>query len=261
MILALGDIVEELLDFKVLGPVTAHQILLVVAMVLTCSVFYWAARAMPADGPKNKLLSFIEFGMVWVRDEICYAFMGPEEGRRYLPLIWTLFFFILFSNLFGLLPFPFAPHNKTDNFVVATGNIAVTTALALIVFLVSNIAGMIKKGPVGYFTHLVPPGLPKAIVPFLFIMEVLGLFTKILALLIRLFANMLAGHALFAVLFGILIGIGAFGNGPTGIGMTIVGVLGNFAVYLLEVFIALLQAAIFAALAALFIHMSVADEH
>ena len=261
MILAIGNIVEELLDFKVLGPVTAHQILLVVAMVLTCGVFYWAARAMPKDAPKNRLLSFIEFGMVWVRDEICYTFMGPEEGRKYLPLIWTLFFFIFFSNLFGLMPFPVVPDGKTDALVVATGNLAVTTALALVVFAVTQAAGIAKKGTFGYLAGLVPPGLPKAIVPFLFLMEFIGLFTKTLALLIRLFANMLAGHALFAVLFGILLGIGAFGVGSGGIPMTLIGTLGILGVFLLEVFIALLQAAIFAALASLFIHMAVAEEH
>ncbi|MBS1848480.1 MAG: F0F1 ATP synthase subunit A [Actinobacteria bacterium] len=256
----MGDIVKELLDFH-LGFLTAHQLLLVLAMVLTTGVFLWASRAISEDAPKNRVLSLIEYSVIWVRDEICYPFMGPEDGRRFLPLILTLFFFILFSNLFGLIPFPFTPADKTDALVVATGNIAVTAALALIVLLVSNVAGIIRKGPFGYLAGLVPPGLPKPIIPLLFLLEFIGLFTKILALLVRLFANMLAGHAIFAVLFGVLLGIGAFGVGKGGIAMTLVGTLGIMAIFLLEVFIAFLQAAIFAGLAALFIHQAVATEH
>ncbi len=261
MILGIGDIVEELLDFHVIGPITAHQTLLVVCMVFTCGLFYWAARRLPDAPRKTGVLALLEFGLVWTRDEIAYAFMGPELGRKYLYLIWTLFFFILFSNVFGLFPYPVYMHHKTDAFVVATGNLAVTTALALVVFLVTQTAGMMKHGPIKYFGTLIPPGVPKVIIPLLFLMEFFGLFTKPLALLIRLFANMIAGHALFAVLFGILIGIGAFGVGSGAFAMTVVGTLGIIGVYLLEVLIALLQAYIFAALAATYISMAVNPAH
>ena len=104
-------------------------------------MFTWAARKMPVTPKKTGLLALLEFGLVWVRDEVVYAWLGPEEGRRYLPLMWTIFFFILFSNLFGLFPFTVVPDHRTDGLSVATGNLAVTGALAFIVFVVVLAAG------------------------------------------------------------------------------------------------------------------------
>ncbi len=255
-----GHVVEELLDFPVIGDLSAHQILLIVASALMIGVFCWAAKALPKAPKKTGFLAFLEYGLVWVRDEICYAFLGPHEGRKYLPLIWTLFFFILVSNLLGLAPFPVYMHGKTDAFTVATGNIAVTSALALIVFVVTQAAGFIKHGPIKYFGTLVPAGVPTVIAPLIFLMELIGLFTKPFALLIRLFANMIAGHALFAILFAMLIPtIGALSI--ANIGLSAIGVVGILGVFLLETLIALLQAYIFTALAATFISTAVSEGH
>ena len=159
-------------------------------------LFGWAARKMPVTPKKTGLLALLEFGLVWVRDEVVYAWLGPEEGRRYLPLMWTIFFFILFSNLFGLFPFTVVPFGRTDALSVATGNLAVTGAMAFIVFVVVLMAGFRKHGIGGYWGTLVPDGVPMPLVPIIFLLEVIGLLTRAFALAIRLFANMLAGHAL-----------------------------------------------------------------
>lgn len=255
-------VVHELLNYRVWGPVNAHVILLIVASVLMIVVFGWAAKALPTSAPrKTGFLALLEYGLVWVRDEIAYTFMGPTDGKKYLPFIWTLFFFILVSNMLGLFPFPLSPAglDKGDALTVATGNIAVTTALALITFVLTTFAGFTRQGPIKYFKTLVPHGLPVVLVPLIFLMEFVGLFTKPFALLIRLFANMVAGHALLAILFSMLVGVAAFSVGQ--LGLTVVGVAGIIGVLLLEVLIGLLQAYIFAALSAMFIAMAIDPGH
>ncbi len=260
MILGLDadHVVQELLNFDV-GPIDAHAILLIVATALMIGVFTWAARAMPTSAPRSTgFLALIEFGLVWVRDEIAYAFMGPKDGKKYLPLIWTLFFFILVSNFLGLLPFPVYMKGKTDAFATATGNIAVTAALATITLVATTLAGFIRQGPGRYFVNLVPPGLPKVLFPLIFLMEFIGLFTKPFALMVRLFANMVAGHALLAILFSMLVGVAAFSGGQ--VALTVIGAVGIVGVLLLEVLICTLQAYIFAALTATFIATAI-DPH
>ena len=160
-----GNVTNELLDFHLVGPITAHQFLLIFCGVLMVGLFGWAARKMPVTPKKTGLLALLEFGLVWVRDEVVYAWLGPEEGRRYLPLMWTIFFFILFSNLFGLFPFTVVPFGRTDALSVATGNLAVTGAMAFIVFVVVLMAGFRKHGIGGYWGTLVPDGVPMAARP------------------------------------------------------------------------------------------------
>lgn len=253
-------VVHELLNYKLAGPINAHAVLLIVATLLMIGVFGWAAKAMSTSAPrKTGFLALLEFGLVWVRDEVAYAFMGPEDGKKYLPFIWTLFFFILVSNLLGLVPFPLYERGKTDAYAVATGNIAVTAALALITFVLTTVAGFTRQGPGKYFATLVPHGLPKVLVPLIFLMEFIGLFTKPFALMIRLFANMVAGHALLAILFSMLVGVAAFSAGQAA--LTVVGAVGIVGVLLLEVLIGLLQAYIFAALSATFIAMAINPGH
>ena len=261
MIFASEDVTNELLDFHLFGPVTAHQFLLILAGVLMVVVFSWAARKMPVTPKKTGLLALLEFGLVWVRDEVVYAWLGPEEGRRYLPLMWSIFFFVLISNLFGLMPFTFVPHARTDALSVATGNIAVTAGLASIVFVVVIAAGIRKHGFTGYCGTLVPEGVPVLLVPLIFVLEVIGLITRAFALAIRLFANMLAGHALLGILFGFLIGIAFYTSPVQGILPTVGSAAFLICIMLFETLIALIQAYIFTILSAIFVSLSVADSH
>jgi F-type H+-transporting ATPase subunit a len=261
MILAVANITDELLDFRLFGPFTAHMLLLLLAGLLMIGIFTWAARRLPDAPKKTGLLALVEYGLVWVRDEVVYAWLGPEEGRRYLPFMWTLFFFVLFSNLFGLMPFTAVPHGRSDVFTVATGNLAVTAALASIVFVVVLGAGMKKHGVGGYWSTLVPEGVPTLLVPIIFFLEFIGLLTRAFALAIRLFANMLAGHALLGILFGFVIGIAYFAHPAQGILPTLGSSVFLVAIMLFEVLIGLIQAYIFTILSVIFVSISVAEAH
>ena len=170
------------------------------------------------------------------------ALMRPSD--RYLPYLWTTFFFVLFSNLIGMIPGGASP----------TSSIAVTGTLAILVFLVVILSGMKASGVAGYWTSLVPKmEVPAVIKPglwiLMFLIEILGLFIKHLVLAVRLFANMLAGHIVLAVILGFI----AMAPGLASFVVTPASLLGALAISLLELFVAFLQAYIFTFLAALFI--------
>ena len=255
MFLAAEDIVHHLLDYPI-GGGTAHQYLLIGIAVFTIVLFTIMSRVVTEGPPKKSFFGLIEFTMVWIRDEVVYPWLGHERGRKFLGFFWTLFFFILFANLVGLLPFPFNPWERT-----ATGNLAVTGALAIIVFFVIQGAGMAAKGPVKYWTGLVPHGTPIFLWPLVWVIEFIGLFTKPFALTVRLFANMTGGHAALLALFGFLYFVPHANSGVIGIPTTI----GSFGfilfVLLLETLIALIQAYIFTVLSAIFVSLAVAEEH
>lgn len=260
-VLAAGDVTNDLLDFKIFGALTYHQLLLVIAGVFMIGLFAWMSRRVASQPRKTGVVALLEVGLVWVRDEIVYPWLGPERGRKYLPFLWTLFFFILFSNMFGLLPSPFYPGDHTDALAVATADLAVTGGLAILVFLVIQVSGMKEKGVLKYWTGIVPSGVPAVLVPIVFIVEFMGLFTKPFALTVRLFANMVAGHALLAILFGFLIGIEHYAQPVAGMPETIAAVGFILFIMVFETLIALIQAYIFTVLSAIFISQAVAHEH
>ncbi len=231
--------------------ITKHVLFLMFATVLTIITMFLAVRASRRleSGAKapGGLLNAIEAFYLYLRDDVVMANIG-HGGERFVPLVITLFFFILYSNLLGLVPFG----------ATATGNIMVTAALAIIALIVIETAGFLALGPKGYArtVFFLPPGLPAALKPVMLLImapvELIGKFSKIVALAIRLFANMTAGHFVILALLGLILTYGSFTQ-PVGIA-SILGsmVLGLF-VMLLEVFIALVQAYIFAMLVAVFI--------
>ena len=255
--LAAEDIVEHLLDYKLPGgSLTAHQILLMTVAVFTIGLFWWAAKRITMQPQKTGIVALLEVALVWVRDDIVYAWLGQERGRRYLPFFWTLFFFILFANLVGLLPFPLNPWERT-----ATGNLAVTGALAAIVFVMVQVSGMMQHGWGKYWIHLVPAGTPGFLWPLVFVIEIIGLFTKPFALTVRLFANMTGGHAILLVLFGFLLGIKHYGSPVLGVPSTVASFGFVLFIMLFEVLVVLIQAYIFTVLTAIFTSLAVAEEH
>jgi F-type H+-transporting ATPase subunit a len=254
--IAAEDIVHHLLDYTGTGSVTAHQFLLIGIAIFTIVLFTIMSRRVTEGPPKKSFFGLIEFTMVWIRDEIVYPWLGHERGRKMLGFFWTLFFFILFCNLVGLAPFPLNPWERT-----ATGNLAVTGALAFIVFLVVQGAGMVAKGPIGYWTHLIPPGTPGFLIPLVFVIEFIGLFTKPFALTVRLFANMTGGHAILLVLFGFLYFVPHANSGVIGVPTTIAAFAFILFIMLFEVLVALIQAYIFTVLSAIFTSLAVAEEH
>jgi ATP synthase subunit 6 len=186
---------------------------------------------------------------LWVRNDLVEPSMGKEIGRKFLPLLMFLFFFIAVQNLMGLAPMAATP----------TASIFVTCALALITFGIMIVGGMVAQGPVAFFKHLVPE-VPLLLWPLLFVIELAGLIIKPVALMIRLFANMTGGH-LVVLSFTALVFMfaGTFGS----IGMALSPVWVGFAVFIMiiEAFVALVQAYIFTLLSALFIGASIHPEH
>jgi F-type H+-transporting ATPase subunit a len=181
--------------------------------------------------------------VLFVRDELAIKNIGKEEGPRYTPYLLTAFFFILFMNLLGLFPW----------MATATGNIAVTCGLALCTFVLTQVAGIRAAGFGGYLAHLTG-GVAPWLWPIMIPVEILGLFTKPFALTIRLFANMLAGHIVIFFLLGLIFMLGH----PA---VALVSVPFALGIYLLELFVAFVQAYVFTMLSALFIGMGVAMGH
>ncbi len=221
--------------------ITKHMVIMWFIAILLIALVLWVARAVRKDesATGGRLSILVQIFIEFIHDDVVKPnFHG--ESKKWLPFFLTLFFFIMFANLFGLIP----------GSATITGNVAVTFTLALVTFFATQIFGMIKKGFFGYWAHLVPGGIPKVLWPLMMLIEFVGLFTKPFALTIRLFANMIAGHIVILVLLFLttevadkwFLGLIA----PLTIG-------GAVAVNILEIFIALLQAYIFAFLSAIFI--------
>jgi len=249
---------EKLHEFMEIGPMklfgfidlvfTKHMAGITVVALFLFLVGMLVARAARrsvkrAEGPKGRIQNFVEAVFAYLRDEMIIPAVGPH-GAKYVPLFVTYFFLVLFCNLFGMIPVVGTP----------TGNIAVTGALASTVLVLIFALGIREQGTVGFFRNVVPRGVPIAIWPLMFFIEMLGVVVKCIALMIRLFANMLAGHTVI-VTFLMLIGIMgtflvAFAAVPIAVAMS-----------LLEILVAFIQAYIFALLATIFIGMAVHPEH
>ncbi|NIN10297.1 MAG: F0F1 ATP synthase subunit A [Gemmatimonadales bacterium] len=229
---------------------TKHTFFLVIAALLVFLTMWIAGRLLERQRAHERAPSgfanAIEAMVLFVRNDMAIANIGAD-GAKYAPYIMTLFFFILYANLLGLIP-----HGAT-----ATGNVAVTGALAITAFFVIEISGLIKLGPQGYLRTIFPrvPGLSGAgAVAMSIIMapiEVASKFVKPFALCVRLFGNMTAGHFVILSLVGIVFLFGHLPGWNWGIGglaaLTVLGIM------LIEIFVAFLQAYVFALLTAVFI--------
>jgi F-type H+-transporting ATPase subunit a len=229
---------------------TKHVVFLVIAaalVFLTMKLAGWAlARQRAGQNAPRGFAAAMEGLVLFVRDEIAIANIG-HDGAKFAPLVMTLFFFILYSNLLGLLPWGASP----------TGNLAVTAALAILVFLTIEIGGFVKLGPKGYMRTIFPrveglgPTGGAVMAVAMAPIEVIGKLVKPFALAVRLFGNMTAGHFVILSLFGIMFLFGHLGAWSYGIaGVTVLLVVG---IMLLELFVAFLQAYVFALLTAVFI--------
>src|SRR5207248_208236 len=179
--------------------------------------------------------NMVESFVVYIRDEIAVKSIGEHEASRYVPYLCTVFFFILFMNVIGLVPYG----------ATATGNLSVTVVLALCTFVLTQIAGMRAQGALGYWLHLVPSGVPKWLWPIMLPVEILGLFTKPFALTVRLFANMVAGHIVIFFLIALTVLISVY--------VAPISVAFALGIFMLELFVALVQAYVFTMLSAVFI--------
>jgi F-type H+-transporting ATPase subunit a len=240
--------------FTLVVNITKHFILIgVVALLVLASMLYLARKLRKPFKKPTRLQSLFEVLIEYMRREVYEPVLG-EAGRKYHLLCFTFFLFILYSNLLGMIP-PFAPiPPKGGGEMVwlggaVTGNLATTLGLGLITFLVFNIQGMMSKGVVGYWRDLVPHGTPGWMVPMTLLLEVVGIFSKTLALIMRLFANMIGGHVAIIVILLLVLKFQSLAIGP-------VAVLVDLAISALELFVAVLQAYIFSFLSALFIGLA-----
>jgi F-type H+-transporting ATPase subunit a len=209
--------------------------------------------ALVPAGPANALEALCEY----LRKEVAEPALH-EHTDRFIKYIWSVFFFVLTINLLGLLPIPavsglFGTHLGGT----ATGNIWMTATLAIVTMVMMVVNGL-RIGGKHYLAHFCPG--PAYMAPLLVPVEIIGLIAKVFALAVRLFANMIAGHILLAVLLSFIMAAGAQSAG-LGYGVAVPVVIGSVAINFLEIFVAFLQAFIFTFLTTLFIGMSVVFHH
>lgn len=225
------------LDFSITKTVFS----MILAAILLFIIFGFAARHYKKNekAPKG-LAGFLEPLILFVRDDIAIPNIGEKKHAKYMPILLSIFFFIWLNNLLGLIPFfPFGGN--------VTGNLAFTMIMALFVFVIT-----VFSGNKHYWGHILTPDVPKALYPLMIPIEIIGMFTKPFALMVRLFANITAGHIIVLSLVGLIFIFGTAFISP----VSIVFVL---FMSVLELLVAALQAYVFTLLAALFIGQAVEE--
>jgi F-type H+-transporting ATPase subunit a len=236
---------EIVVDFSV----TRHLVFGILAALITLIVFITLARQYATgrgceSAPRGIFQNMFESAVIFVRDEIAKPNIG-DKYPRFLPFLLTAFFFILFSNILGLVPFGGA----------ATSNISVTLVLALFTFVLGQF-----HASKDHWKHIFwPPGVPFAIKFILIPVEFIGLFTKHAALAIRLFANMMAGSLVILSLIGLIFTFNSIFGGVVAWGVTPVSLLMTLFISFVKLLVAFIQAYVFTMLSALFIGMAVAE--
>ena len=223
----------------------------VVAIILVVLFSQLAARMREGGAPRGKVWNLLESFLVYLRDQVARPAIGGHDADRFLPLLWTSFFFILGCNLFGLLPWAGSP----------TASFATTLALAGIVLGTVFVGGTLQFGPIGFWKNQVPHmdlPLVMAIVlkPIIFVIEVVGMFIRHAILAVRLLANMVAGHLVILAIMGLIVAASAGSTGQWTL-VTVIAVVGSTLFMVLELFVAFLQAYVFTFLSALFIGAAV----
>jgi F-type H+-transporting ATPase subunit a len=226
---------QPLFKMEVAGvdlSITNGVVTLFAAGVLTFLFYFTVSRRLKTI--PGRLQNLTEMLIIFLRDEV--AAQIPARRERWLPLIIALFTFILFNNLLALVP----------GLGSATSNINTTAALALVVFFVVQIVGVLQHGLRGYLSTLIPHGIPLPIALFMLPVEIIGQLAKPFSLAIRLFANMFAGHAVMLMILSLIFIFKSYLILP-------LPVIGNAAVLAFEIFVAFIQAFIFTYLSTLYI--------
>jgi F-type H+-transporting ATPase subunit a len=239
-----GEIIEGKmpLDFSITKAVVGLFSAAAIGLILFLSL----ARSYKKTGishPKG-IQSFLEPIILFVRDDIAISNIGEHKYEKFIPYLLTVFFFILINNLMGLIPFP-PPFGAN-----VTGNIAVTFVLAVFTFIITQF-----NGNKNYWRHIfATPGVPWWLLPIMILVELIGIVSKPFALMIRLFANITAGHIIVLSLVCLIFIFKSLGVAPVSI---------LFVIFMdcLELLVAFLQAYVFTLLSALFISLAVQDHH
>lgn len=234
-----------IIDFSI----TRHLIFALLGALIVLLIFLpLAGRYKRGIGretaPRGLFQNLFETLIIFIRDDIVRPNLG-EHTKKFLPYLLTIFFFILVCNLLGLVPFG----------ATATSNLMVTTVLATFTFVLTQ-----WNASRDHWLHVFwPPGIPTWIKPLLIPTEIMGLFTKPIALAIRLFANMTAGHLVILSLVGLIFTFSSLFGPVVGYGVVPISIAFTLFVNLLEILIAFIQAYIFTILSALFIGMAMAE--
>lgn len=233
------------LDGKFIDLSITKNVAGILISILVLMLIFSAARKsyQKNNGIPKGIAGFTEPVILFIRDEVAIPNIGHKQAGKFLPLLLTIFFFIWVNNLLGLVPFFPGGAN-------VTGNIAVTMVLALITMVVVNI-----NGNKSYWGHIFkPPGVPAWLLPIMIPVEFLGILTKPFALMMRLFANITAGHIMILSLVSLIFMFKSVAIAPASVALALF-------VSVLELLVAALQAYIFTVLTALFIGMAVHEEH
>jgi F-type H+-transporting ATPase subunit a len=243
-------IMHHVTDQPFFGLPSKHLAFFVLAALLVVLVVRLAIRSYRGGTIPKGFGAAVEALVLFVRDEVAEPAIGHGDGRRFTPLLCSFFFFILVAALLGLMPFA----------ATSTGNLAVTMGLATVSFIAQQYAGISRYGLVRHFRNLVPPGLPWLLLPVMIPVEILSMFTKPFALMIRLFANMLAGHMVITTLL-LLIALVGQTSWLGGALMTPVSIALSLFIMFLEILVAFIQAYIFTLLSATFIGLYAHPAH
>jgi F-type H+-transporting ATPase subunit a len=243
-------IMHHVTDVPFLGLPSKHAAFFLFAALVVILGAQLAVRSYGSKGVPRGVGAAVEGLVLFVRNQIAEPNIGHGDGRKFTPLLCSFFFFILVAALLGLMPFA----------ATSTGNLAVTMGLALVSFAAQQYAGISNHGLVGHFRNLVPPGLPAWLLPIMIPVEILSMFTKPFALMIRLFANMLAGHMVITTLLLLIALMGQI-SWLGGAAMAPVSILLSLFIMFLEVLVAFIQAYIFTLLSAVFIGMYAHPAH
>ena len=262
---------------------TMHMVTLFIAGIISFLVLLRAAKAISTGDEGQGMYRYLTKGRVSQLIEVFTLFLVEntirpilkEDTRRFVPILLSLFFFVLTCNLMGLIPFLDVQHVIGPDVEgqkiwtvfggTATANLSVTLGLAIVAFMAIQYQGFRSLGVKGYLSHLTG-GAPMALLPMMIPLEIAGMLIKPAALAIRLFANMFAGHTMMAVIamFGMLTYQATESIAVTG-AISIVSVIAALAISFLELFVAFLQAFIFMFLTTVFLgqmtHHHEHDEH
>ena len=245
----LGGGITSFYDFSI----TKNVFTMLLAAILLIVIFLSVSKGYEKNRGKapTGIQSLFEVFFVFIRQEVTRPMIGEKQYEKFQPFIMTVFFFILFCNLFGLIPF-------FPGGVNITGNLAVTLTLAIFTFLVTNL-----NGNKHYWQHVLwMPGIPAWVKIILTPVEIMALFIKPFSLMIRLFANISAGHIIILSLIGLIFLFGDNGNSVGGATVGgFIGMLFTAFMNLIELLVAFLQAFIFSILSASYIGAAVDDHH
>lgn len=244
------------------APLSLHVLMLLIGAVFTFLLARTAVKRVKLL-PTSPIGHMVEVLLLYLRDEVARPNIGKKDGDKWVPFLATAFFFILVLNLMGLVPV----------FAGATANISVTLGLALIVFFVFNIAGMVHNGPFHYIKGIIPSGVPLWVLPILVPIEIVSIFIRAFSLTIRLFANMTAGHIMILVITGLITILGPMighsletmlGANANAVAVTLMAPLPLIFllfVLVIKVGVCFLQAFVFTFLSSLYIGGALHQEH